>query len=125
MLPEAQPEGIAPSRGTARRFARVTVLVRGTNSADERFRERTRTIMIYAQGGLLYLNESVETDATLVLYNPETEEEQDCRVNYLGDVTKHGQRVGVEFNSPAPHFWGIDFSLTAPPQRVTATGQSH
>ena len=40
--------------------------------------------MIQAQGGLLYLNESVEIDAALILYNPETEEEQECRVNYLG-----------------------------------------
>jgi len=122
MLPEARPSSPSSWRGNSRRFARVPLVVRGTNSAEERFRETARTIMIKAQGGLLYLNESVEIDVTLILYNPETEEEQECRVNYLGEVSRQGQRVGVEFISPAPHFWGVDFSATAPPQRaVTPT----
>jgi hypothetical protein len=46
----------------------------------------------------------------LVLTNPETLEEQECRVVYLGDPVAKGQRVGVEFLTPAPRFWGVEFS---------------
>jgi hypothetical protein len=28
---------------------------------------------------------------------------------YLGEPGNRGTRVGVEFLTPAPHFWGIDF----------------
>src|SRR5580704_17051240 len=92
MLPEAHPSFPSPWSGKSRRFARVPLVVRGINSGEERFRERTRTNMIQAQGGMLYLNESVEIDVTLILSNPETEEEQECRVNFLGEVCRQGQR---------------------------------
>ena len=45
----------------------------------------------------------------LVLVNPTTQEEQECRIVFLGEIGDRGQRVGVEFLTPAPHFWGIDF----------------
>ena len=31
---------------------------------------------------------------------------------FLGDATDKGQRVGLEFLTPAPHFWGVDFVPT-------------
>ena len=31
---------------------------------------------------------------------------------FLGDAAEKGQRVGVEFLSPAPHFWGVEFEPT-------------
>lgn len=66
--------------------------------------------MINAHGGLLYLAESISVGAEIVLVNPATEEEQDCRVVYVGDSSDKGTRIGVEFLSPAPHFWGIEFA---------------
>ena len=59
--------------------------------------------------------------ADLVLINPVTEEEQECRVVYLGDTSEKGTRVGVEFLSPSPHFWGVDFA----PQDWPAGPSSH
>ena len=41
--------------------------------------------------------------------NPDTDEELECRVVFLGDAGDRGQRVGVEFLSPAPRFWGLEF----------------
>jgi hypothetical protein len=29
---------------------------------------------------------------------------------YLGVLCIQGQRVGVEFLTPAPHFWGLEFA---------------
>ena len=42
--------------------------------------------------------------------NPATEEEQECRIVYLGDTSEKGTRIGVEFLSPSPHFWGVEFA---------------
>jgi hypothetical protein len=44
----------------------------------------------------------------LVLSNPETLEELECRIVYLGDAGDKGQRVGIEFLTPAPRFWGLE-----------------
>jgi len=30
-------------------------------------------------------------------------------VVYIGGASDRGQRLGVEFVSPAPHFWGMEF----------------
>ncbi len=111
-------------RRSSRVFMRLRIVVAGKNSDGRKFREACDTIVINAHGGLLYLNQPLEDGAMLVLVNPLTQEEQDCRVVYLGDAGEKGQRVGVEFLSPAPRFWGVDFAApdwvpppaAAPPQ---------
>ncbi len=97
------------SRRSTRVFMRVRVVAAGKNTDNRRFREACETIVISAHGGLLYLNQPLALDAMVVLTNPFTQEEQESRVVYLGDATEKGQRVGVEFLTPAPHFWGVDF----------------
>jgi len=52
---------------------------------------------------------SVGDGEMLVLTNPLTQEEQECRVVYLGEPLEKGQRVGIEFLTPAPRFWGVEF----------------
>ena len=108
-------------RRSSRVFMRVRVVVAGKNSDNRRFREACETIVINAHGGLMYLNQPLAIDAMLVLTNPFTQEEQESRVVFLGEATDKGQRVGVEFLTPAPHFWGVDFVPTdwpAPPATV-------
>jgi hypothetical protein len=96
-------------RRSTRVFMRVRVVAAGKNAQGRRFRETCETIVINAHGGLLYLNQPLEMDAMVVLTNPFTQEDQECRIVYLGDATDKGQRVGLEFLSPSPHFWGVDF----------------
>jgi hypothetical protein len=96
-------------RRSTRVFMRVRVVAAGKNSDNRRFRETCETIVINAHGGLLYLNQPLNMDTMIVLTNPFTQEEQECRIVYLGDATDKGQRVGLEFLTPAPHFWGVDF----------------
>ena len=96
-------------RRSTRVFMRVRVMIAGVDSDGRRFREACETVLINAHGGLLCLEQSVRMDAILVLTNPLTQEEQECRVVFLGDATKKGQRVGVEFLTPSPRFWGVDF----------------
>jgi hypothetical protein len=97
-----------PRRST-RVFMRVRVVASGRNLEGRKFREACETIVINAHGGLLYLNQPLENGALILLANPFTQEEQECRIVFLGDAAEKGQRVGVEFLSPAPHFWGVDF----------------
>lgn len=97
-------------RRSSRVLTRVTVRASGRNVHGLKFRETCQTILVNAHGGLLYLNEPVEVGSDLLIANPATEEEQECRVVYLGDYSKKGHRVGIEFLSPAPHFWGIEFA---------------
>jgi hypothetical protein len=51
----------------------------------------------------------VDNGEMLVITNPETQEELECRIVYLGDPGDRGQRVGIEFLTPAPRFWGVEF----------------
>lgn len=97
-------------RRSSRVFTRIAVQAKGRAIDGRKFRENTQTIVINAHGGLLYVQESLEMGADLVLKNPVTDEEQECRVVYLGDTSDKGTRVGVEFLSPSPGFWGVAFS---------------
>ena len=101
---------ISSERRSTRIFLRLRVVVAGKNTDGRRFREACETIVINAHGGLVYLNQPVAMDAMLVLTNPFTQEEQECRIVYLGEAVEKGQRVGVEFLSPAPHFWGVELA---------------
>ncbi len=116
-----EPQNYDKPRRSPRVFMKVRVVAVGKNTSGRKFREACETIVINAHGGLLYMNQTIEDDAMLVITNPFTQEEQECRVVFLGEATEKGQRVGVEFLSPAPHFWGIEFypsDAPAPPAPV-------
>lgn len=98
------------TRRSSRVFTRIPVRAQGKNNQGRSFKQSSQTIVINAHGGLLYLEEEVAIGGELVLVNPATEEEQDCRVVYIGDTSEKGTRVGVEFLSPSPHFWGVEFA---------------
>ena len=104
---------IAQTRGerrSSRVFSRIPVRAAGKDVEGRKFRENSQTIVINAHGALIYLQPSLEIGTDLVLINPVTEEEQECRVVYLGETSDKGTRVGVEFLSPCPHFWGVEFA---------------
>jgi hypothetical protein len=105
-------------RRSSRVFTRIPVQAAGKDADGRKFRESSQTIVINAHGGLLYLVASLEVGLDIVLTNPVTEEEQECRVVYLGDTADKGTRVGVEFLSPAPHFWGVEFAPQDWPSRA-------
>lgn len=110
MASEAQAAPLDNKRRSSRVFARVPVSVKGKTNEGHSFRETSETILVSAHGCLLYLNHSVDESSILVITNPVSEEEQECRVMFVGDSSRKGQRVGLEFLTPAPHFWGIDFA---------------
>ncbi len=67
-------------------------------------------MVVNSHGGLLLLKHEIDQGEMIVLTNPDTDEEQECRVVFLGEPNDNGQRVGVEFLTPAPRFWGLEFA---------------
>ena len=100
----------ATPRRSGRVFHRIRVQAEGRTHNRKKFKETCETVVVNAHGGLLLLKHEVDNGEMLVLTNPETQEEQECRIVYLGEPVEKGQRVGVEFLTPAPRFWGVEFS---------------
>ncbi len=100
----------AAPRRSGRAFHRIRVQAEGRTHNRKKFKETCETVVVNAHGGLLLLKHEVDNGEMLVLTNPETLEEQECRIVYLGEPVEKGQRVGIEFLTPAPRFWGVEFS---------------
>ena len=111
-------------RRCARVFHRMRLQASGRGHDGRKFRETCETLVVDANGGLLCLRHEVNEGELLILGNPLTQEEQECRVVFLGESGEKGQRIGVEFLSPAPHFWGLDFA-TPPPSGPGETSEIH
>jgi len=91
----------------------MRVQAQGRGHNGKKFRETCETLVVNGYGGLLLLKHEIDNGEMLVITNPETLEEQECRVVYLGEPGDK-QRVGVEFLTPAPRFWGVEFVETHP-----------
>jgi hypothetical protein len=96
-------------RRSNRVFRKLKVQAQGRAHNGKKFRETCETLVVSEHGGLLMLKHEVDNGEVLVITNPETQEEIECRIVYLGDLCDRGQRVAVEFLTPAPHFWGLEF----------------
>jgi len=95
----------------------------GRNHSGKKFREVCESVVVSAHGGLLHLSNEIDNGEMIVLENLLTQEELECRVVFVGELQDSGQRIGVEFLTPAPHFWGIDFE--ASPTAAEQAKQSH
>lgn len=105
-------------RRSARIFRRMPVKASGKDHNGRKFREACETVVVNAHGGLLLLKHEIDDGVLLQLENPATQEELECRVVFLGEPSDRGQRVGVEFLTPSPHFWGLEFT-EPPPGDIT------
>ena len=104
--PPAEDAVEIPDRRRSRRWALdVSVYVYGHGPGKEPFHEEAHTLNVNANGALLLLGAPVEKGQTLLLTNQLTQQEQDCRVVFLG--TQHSRTVeaGVAFQETNPDFW--------------------
>lgn len=99
----------ATPRRSARAFHKIRVQAQGRTHDRKKFKETCETVVVSPHGGLLLMRHEVDNGEMLVLTNPLTQEEQECRIVYLGEPVAKGQRVGIEFLTPAPRFWGVEF----------------
>jgi hypothetical protein len=115
---------IRTERRSLRLWINIPVRASSKNADGKEFSEDTETIVINAHGGLFFLHQSVKIRVDIVLTNLATKEEQACRVVTLRFFDK-GMRVGIEFLSPSPGFWGVEFCLmTGTPIKVLGSFRS-
>lgn len=104
----------APRR-SGRVFHKMRIKAQGRDHAGRKFREVCETVVVNSHGALLVMKHEIDEGEMLVLTNPDTDEEMECRVVFLGDAGDRGQRVGIEFLSPGPRFWGLEFGQNPSP----------
>jgi hypothetical protein len=97
-------EGPKP-RSSTRISLHVPVLVYGWSKAEASFHEDTTTLLVNASGGLLPLASKVGLGDTVFVVNKVTQQEQECRVAYIGPEFEGRVEVGVAFKCPTPNFW--------------------
>ena len=101
-------QAIATRRRGGRIFYKMRVQAKGRAHDGRKFSETCDTVVVNSHGGLLMMKHEVNDGEMLVLIHPESLEEQECWIVYLGEPGEKGQRVGIEFLTPAPHFWGLE-----------------
>lgn len=106
-------------RRSARIFRKLKIQAQGRAHNGKKFKETCETLVVSAHGGLLTLKHEVKNGEILIITNPETMEEIECRIVYIGDLCNQGQRVGIEFLTPAPHFWGLEFAEPTPSREIS------
>jgi hypothetical protein len=109
----AQVSNTPTTSGARRRSQRVlmqvAVRIQGNDAQGKGFEETTETLAINAHGALVLLAARLTSGATVKLRHKRTEEEQECRVVFLGPVRSGKAEIGLEFSEPRPAFWRVAF----------------
>src|ERR1700675_5200238 len=72
----------ASPRRSTRIFHRMRVQAQGRGHNGKKFKETCETLVVNDHGGLLLLKHEIDNGEMLVITNPDTLEEQECRVVY-------------------------------------------
>ena len=109
--PPAEDAFAAPDRRQSRRSSLdVRVYVYGHAPGKEPFHEEAHTLRVNANGALLLLSVPVRKGQKLLLTNALTQQEQDCRVVFLGTKRSRTVEAGVAFPLTNPDFWRMPTS---------------
>jgi hypothetical protein len=100
---------ISNRRRSQRVLLKIPVVVIALGPDKQPVSEETYTLVVSAHGGLIHLAMKVTVGQELTIKNPETREEQLCRVVRLNTTQPEITEVGFEFVKPAPQFWRISF----------------
>jgi hypothetical protein len=84
--------------------ANIHVAVQGKQSTIE-----ATTLSVYNQGATIVLKQGLPTSTKLVLEHLGTKEKINCRVAKASREMPEGFHIPLEFDAPAPNFWGIAF----------------
>ena len=96
-------------RRSMRVLLSVPIQVRGKNPQNQDFTEETRTLVVNAHGALISLSAQAVVNEKVFVSNSATHQTQECRVVYFGNTQAGKAQMGVEFLTPSPAFWQIDF----------------
>lgn len=84
--------------------ANIHVAMQGKQSTLE-----ATTLSVYNRGAMIVLKQSLPAETRLVLEHVGTKEKVPCRVSKASREMPEGFHVPLEFDAPAPNFWGIAF----------------
>jgi len=103
------PKQLGARRRSQRVLMQVSIRIRGTDAQGKEFEEFTETLAINAHGALVLLAARVTSGGKILMRHNKTEEEQECKVVFLGPVRGGKVEIGLEFSSPRPTFWRVAF----------------
>ena len=107
--PHPRPAASINQRRSQRILLAVPLLVTGVRTDGAPFSERTKTLVVSAQGGLIMLHEPVLSGQILTMTNVVTSENILCMVIDKNASATGTPELGVEFAEPCPHFWRVSF----------------
>jgi hypothetical protein len=96
-------------RRSQRVYLRIPIAVIAPGPDKKMAREQTHTVVVNGHGALIRLDLKVRIGQTIILQNPETSEEQTCRVIPVSTLAEGKTDVAIEFLKPAPKFWRVAF----------------
>lgn len=99
----------AEKRRSQRILLSVPVLVQGKDRTKHDFEEQTHTLVVNAHGALVLVKAELEENQRLLLRNKISGRQEECRVVWFRRAAGEGNHVGIEFASPSPRFWPVDF----------------
>jgi TonB family protein len=99
------------------------------NSQSERFEEKTNTMIVFPEGGVLRMATTASAGQMLVLTNLKSSQDAICRVVKVRTFSNTQSYVEVEFTRPQAGYWGVHFPSDRPapdsvPSPATATTRS-
>jgi hypothetical protein len=96
-----------------RRSSRVAISIEVTvfaQSPDHRvFGEITKTASVSAHGALITMKTDVDPQKPVLMVNKKTGAESQCHVSHRKEIEDNQLEIGLEFVTPLPKFWGINF----------------
>ena len=97
------------NRRSQRLDLNVPVVVYRTPGAGPQFYESTQTLVVSAHGALVTLTDLVAPKQRLVVQNPSSGQNLECRVISVNKQQIGPPHVALEFLRPTPSFWHIAF----------------
>lgn len=76
---------------------------------DKQVKIDVTTLSVNNHGALVVLKQSLPTDAQIILEHGTTKERIGCKIARPAREMPEGFHIPLEFESPAPNFWGIAF----------------
>jgi hypothetical protein len=84
-------------------------LIVSGKTAEGPFTEDTQTMVVNAHGALVGLKTKVVKGQAIRIKNATSQEEQECRVIWIGPTADGKAQCGIEFITASPRFWGVSF----------------
>ena len=98
-------------RGSQRVLLRVHASVHVALQGKELTIDAT-TLSVSNHGALMLMKQTIPSDAHLVLEHCMTKQRIACKIARPAREVPEGFHIPLEFDSPAPNFWGIAFPPT-------------